>query len=72
MGRCAILTSVRIKLKWAYYYQKKIDNIIRNKEGVFMMIGWLVLWEEEVHCVPGDIDQNNQLQERFLNKIAEL
>lgn len=37
-----------------------------------MMIGWLVLWEEEVHCVPGDIDQNNQLQERFLNKIAEL
>lgn len=62
-GKIIILTLIRVKLKWAYYFQKY--SITRDKEGCFMRTAQPVLWKEEVHCVPGDIDQNNQLQERF-------
>lgn len=34
VGKIIILTSIRIKLKWAYYYQKY--SITRDKEGCFM------------------------------------
>lgn len=33
-GKIIILTLIRIKLKWAYYYQKY--SITRDKEGCFM------------------------------------